>query len=808
MVRSFTDNLHSKDLDESVERSSKDSKVSFEKSRTEHKYALPGARRTSLQGPVLNNLVRSNSNHMPVLGAPKMSKLELGSKTVFLAANEIVEQRMEKEDKITRSVSKQHIVARTRETVSRLEHSVEDTVKAEARFKHSVFRRSRNWQVVVGVVVMWGVVLVGSIWKPHERRHDIHVAHMHNHLPLSSPLYAAGPGQNLTIPVTADMVTESPFKRSVLEGEHVEALEIKLAVPSSSEHPWSRPAGGGHRMLQRESCTDDLCDRMLGSSESSTKVFLSVLQDDKTLMIPDKAGVLVDEVPLSLRYDEQAELFLSVDLLSLAEYEKDRPIDVVVKTNSDTYIGLLCEVKAFGWFGSKRVIFGGILFMFTFVAILAEKFHRIYATFLGSFSALCMVALIYDRPDFGIATGHVDFGTLGLLYAMMANVHILATTGFFQWAAARAVIFANGNVKKLFYCLTISTGFLSMFLDNVTTVMLFGPVTISIAKEINRNPVPFYLAETICATIGGTATLIGDPPNVVIGNVLKLDFFEMIVVNLPLVIVLLFTGSFILSKKFPNDVEGNVEVDVEQLKEDNPITDPEKFKVVAVIFAGIILSLFCHPIHHKEAAWFMLVGEFILCMLLLTHNYHGASSAVEYDTLLFFAMLFVLVECLAELGVIRTMADGIVATIKEAPIEHQPLVAQMLILVVSCYGSAFLESLPYTACMCSILKDLGRREEMSHISVKALAYALSVGACVGGIGSIMGSSANLVCISISERYSGDDTPKVTGSMFLKHGLPVLHVCTILACIYQYFFFIQFDMGCTIFGELWETRCAV
>ena len=140
------------------------------------------------------------------------------------------------------------------------------------------------------------------------------------------------------------------------------------------------------------------------------------------MMIPDKAGVLVDEVPLSLRYDEQAELFLSVDLLSLAGYEKDRPIDVVVKTNSDTYIGLLCEVKAFGWFGSKRVIFGGILFMFTFVAILAEKFHRIYATFLGSFSALCMVALIYDRPDFGIATGHVDFGTLGLLYAMMANV--------------------------------------------------------------------------------------------------------------------------------------------------------------------------------------------------------------------------------------------------------------------------------------------------------------------------------------------------------------------------------------------------
>jgi Na+/H+ antiporter NhaD/arsenite permease-like protein len=368
------------------------------------------------------------------------------------------------------------------------------------------------------------------------------------------------------------------------------------------------------------------------------------------------------------------------------------------------------------------------------------------------------------------------------------------------------VIFAQGNVKKLFYCLTIATGFLSMFLDNVTTVMLFGPVTISIAKEVGRNPVPFYLAETICATIGGTATLIGDPPNVVIGNKLGLDFFEMIVVNFPLVVVLLFTGSWILSKRFPGEVEGTVEIDVEQLKKDNPITDPEKFKVVAIIFLGITLSLFFHPIHHKEAAWFMLVGEFILCLLLLRHDYHAASSAVEYDTLLFFAMLFVLVECLAELGVIRTIADGIVYGIMSAPIEHQPLVAQMLILVVSCYGSAFLESLPYTACMCSILKDMGRREEMSHISTKALAYALSVGACVGGIGSIMGSSANLVCISISARYSGEDTPTVQGSMFLKHGLPVLHVCTVLSCIYQFFWFIQFDMGCVIFGGRWEERC--
>jgi Na+/H+ antiporter NhaD/arsenite permease-like protein len=332
-----------------------------------------------------------------------------------------------------------------------------------------------------------------------------------------------------------------------------------------------------------------------------------------------------------------------------------------------------------------------------------------------------------------------------------------------------------------------------MFLDNVTTVMLFGPVTISIAKEIGKNPVPFYLAETICATVGGTATLIGDPPNVVIGNKLHLNFFEMMVVNGPLVVVLLFVASWMLSRRFPGVVEGNVTIDEEALKAENPITDPEKFKVVGVVFIGITLSLFAHPIHHKEAAWFMLIGEFVLCLLLFTHKYNTASSAVEYDTLLFFAMLFVFVECLAELGVIRTIADGIVTAIMYAPMEQQALVSQLLILIVSCYGSAFLESLPYTACMCSILKDLASREDMQHLNHKGLAYALSVGACVGGIGSIMGSSANLVCISISARYSGDDTPKVNSEMFLHHGLPVLCVLCVISCVYQAVLFVALDV---------------
>jgi Na+/H+ antiporter NhaD/arsenite permease-like protein len=531
-----------------------------------------------------------------------------------------------------------------------------------------------------------------------------------------------------------------------------------------------------------------------------------LMQGNTILKIPPGSGLDVNDdgsLKKSMKEDKQNELFLTVDLTDSA-FKFDNSGDqlkVVIRTDNHEPHGVMCEVRPFGWFGRMRVYWGFIIFAFTFVGVLAEQFHRLYATFFGSFAALVMVGTLYDRPTFQTAASLIDWGTLALLYAMMANVHILATTGFFQWSAARVVIFANGDVKKLFYCLTMSTGILSMFLDNVTTVMLFGPVTISIAKEIGRNPVPFYLAETICATIGGTATLIGDPPNVVIGNKLGLGFVEMIFVNGPLVIVLLTTSSFLLSRRFPGEVEGKVDVDAEAIAEENPITDPEKFKVVAIVFLGIIVSLFTHPIHHKEAAWFMLIGMFVMCILLLTHTFNVASSAVEYDTLMFFAMLFVLVECLAELGVIRTIADGIVFAITTVPMDYQPLLAQMMILVVSCYGSAFLESLPYTACMCGILKDMQTRPELSHISIKGLSYALSVGACVGGIGSIMGSSANLVCMSICERYCDENTPKVEGKMFMQYGLPVLTVCAVIAAAYQYCFFILFaDITLPLLGE--------
>eukprot|EP00392_Amoebophrya_sp_AT5.2_P017170 g17493.t1 len=210
---------------------------------------------------------------------------------------------------------------------------------------------------------------------------------------------------------------------------------------------------------------------------------------------------------------------------------------------------------------------------------------------------------------------------------------------------------------------------------------------------------------------------------------------------------------------------------------------------VSAVFAGICLALFLSPVHGQEAACFL--GMLLLCFLLTSHEVHHVLEAVEWDVLLFFASLFVLVESLAELGLIRMVGDLIGQVIRNIDGANRLSVAMVLILWVSSMGSAFLESLPYTTTMCYLLLALQTQEEELGIEVHKLSYALSVGACVGGIGSIMGSSANLVAMGICERYLPKDAPvghRIQGRDFLRYGFPTLCVLTAVATLYQWLVF--------------------
>lgn len=337
-----------------------------------------------------------------------------------------------------------------------------------------------------------------------------------------------------------------------------------------------------------------------------------------------------------------------------------------------------------------------------------------------------------------------------------------------------------------------------MVLDNVTCVLLTGPLTFSLAKKLRINPRPLYLAMTICATVGGTATLIGDPPNIVIGLKMSIGFEKFIICNMPVVVIILPLCSLILHHRLKGmlhhreDDDGSPKkaLDIEKLKMENPIVDPAGFAKLAAVLGAVLLALLLSPVHEIEPGWFTIMAMFACAILFEPHEFGKYLEFVEWDTLLFFALLFVLVEGLAELGVIRQLGDWIIAFIQVFPESSQTTMSIIIILWVSSIGSAFLESLPYTTTMVYIIIDLIRKkDEMKGFNPEILVWPLSVGACVGGIGSIMGSSANLVCIAVSKRFGEAEWEKVQGGDFLKHGLPTLFILVTIAMVWQLILFV-------------------
>jgi len=558
---------------------------------------------------------------------------------------------------------------------------------------------------------------------------------------LTSPLYAVSRQEPLVIPMEADKPTD--------------VLDIKIVVPCVGH---CRNGGGSHRRLAAQ------------LELKGEKVTWELLANER----------IIDSGSVQLVRDREAEAYEIKKPQELGA-KHNEVISLRLSTASPQSLGVLCQVLQLGVLGKYRILLSGVLFVICFGLILSEVIHRCYATFIGAISALLLVCITYETPSVAIVMGMIDFGTLILLGTMMMIVHILAITGFFEWTAVRLAVLARGDARLLFFIMANSMGWMSCILPNVTCVMLVGPITISLCKQMGNDPVPFYLAQTICSTIGGTATLIGDPPNLVIGHKLQLKFVDFIIFNGPCVFVILPMASAILYWRFRHRVGGISDVDLVQLKKDNPIRDEKQFLIASVVFGFVTLGLFTTPIHELRPCWFCLIGFFFMAMVNTHHEIKSYLAAVQWDTLLFFANLFIFVECLAELGMIKAIGVVIADIIKNVGAEARLPVAVVIVLWVSTLGSAFLESLPFTTTFAYILADLRMSGDLG-IPVEPLCWALSMGACVGGIGSIMGSSANLVALGVSEKYSPDNPIK--GSHFLCYGFPTLLKITLVSTFYQ------------------------
>ena len=424
--------------------------------------------------------------------------------------------------------------------------------------------------------------------------------------------------------------------------------------------------------------------------------------------------------------------------------------------------------------GNSQIIFATAVFLISYAIIISEKIHRT-AVALGG-GMLVIIGGVINQEQ---AIEAIDFNTIGLLVGMMVIVGIARNSGLFEYLAVRAAKQSKGDPIKIMISLTIITAILSALLDNVTTVLLIVPITFSIAKALEINPMPILFAEIMASNIGGTATLIGDPPNIMIGSATGLGFMDF-VINVGPVILVILPVTIILLKI----IYGKQLVTREELKENimrmepsSEIKDTVLLKKSLFVIALTILGFFIHQYVHLESATIALSGASLL-LLITREDPEHALIAVEWPVIFFFAGLFILVGALEHVGVIEWIA------LESLKLTGGALLPTgMLILWLSAIASSFVDNIPFVATMIPLIQDMGRLGGMTDLN--PLWWALSLGACLGGNGTIIGASANVVVVGMAEKRGY----KWTFVSFMRVAFPLMIVSILISTVYLYFFFL-------------------
>ena len=412
------------------------------------------------------------------------------------------------------------------------------------------------------------------------------------------------------------------------------------------------------------------------------------------------------------------------------------------------------------------------IFLLIYGLIISEKIHR---TILAMLGAIVMVAMgIVDQET---ALHHIDFNTIGLLVGMMMIVGITAETGLFKYAAVKSAKLAKGKPRRILIALFVVTAVASAFLDNVTTVLLMVPVTFSITRQLHINPLPFLMSQIIASNVGGTATLIGDPPNIMIGSAVKELTFMSFISNLtPVIIIIMLAYIPLLLLMFGKQIKSTPELQqsIMNMDEKAMITDHKLLRKCLIVLGITITGFFLHQALHLESATVALAGAFLL--LLLTggeHMLEKAFHSVEWITIFFFIGLFVLVSGLVETGVIAELAAKAIDLTG-----GDVLMSSMMILWVSAIASAFLDNIPFVATMIPLIQEMG---QMGITNLEPLWWSLALGACLGGNGTLIGASANLIVAGLA----GKEGYPITFMKYLKVGFPLMLLSIVISSIYLY-----------------------
>lgn len=554
--------------------------------------------------------------------------------------------------------------------------------------------------------------------------------------------------------------------------------------------------------------------------------------------------------------------FKEKNIFKLDEVAAGYAIEVSVLPDGEnvaSILGMTMTVNGVSSAVDYEVLFSCLILGFVYVLIIFELIHRTLSAMLGSFIALGVLSALNKRPSLEVVIEWIDFETIMLLFGMMVIVGVLSETGVFEWAAVKAYKYSGGKTWTLITLLIIFSAVVSAFLDNVTTILLLTPVTIRMCNVIGLEPTPILLAEVVFSNIGGTATAVGDPPNVIIvstnwrevvGNDKDIDFTEFTGHLMPgiffVMIVCYFQLRFMFRKtdfanpdnpataeikreifiwertlikqacrtkeerRFCAKLERKIEelkvaaedavanegadwaATVKEMELDAQIKDADLLMNALVVLSAVILMFFLHsaPSIHLDLGWISVIGAMALLLLSGIHNIEELMMKVEWATLLFFAALFILMEALAELGLIDWIGEGVATMIKNFPDDSRMALSIIVILWVSALASSFIDNIPFTTAMIPVIKKIASDQELidAGLVLRPLVWALAFGACLGGNGTLIGASANVVMAGLAEQ----EGISITFNGFFKVGFPIMLVSTFVIMIYLVICHVAFD----------------
>jgi Na+/H+ antiporter NhaD/arsenite permease-like protein len=447
----------------------------------------------------------------------------------------------------------------------------------------------------------------------------------------------------------------------------------------------------------------------------------------------------------------------------------------------------------------KQAVYVGLgILLFVYALIITEVVHRTLAAALGGL--LAVIALnfysVEDTLSLKAVTTMIDWETIGLLLGMMVMVGVISHTGVFEWFAVQAYKKSGGEIWTLVVILCAVTAVLSAFLDNVTTMLLLTPVTIQIAKVLDIKPIPILISEVLFSNIGGAATMIGDPPNIMIGSAMSpsaiegntdtdiqalasegVTFNDFIIEMAPGILLTIVPSFMLIRWLYKDEFSGRRDRDITELERQYAIKDMKGLKVSGTILCLVIVGFFLHPVVHIAVSWVALGGAVVMLLATNRHELEEPLEHVEWTTLLFFAGLFVLVHSLQYMGVIDYIGGFVQMGIESFSEEYRLAAAVVIILWVSAIASAFIDNIPYTATMIPIVLALAVD---LNLELGPLIWALAFGACLGGNGTLIGASANVVTAGLSEEAGYP----ISFNEFFRAGFPVMILSTFIVTFYM------------------------